>query len=378
MLLDLEETRCTPAPLVSHFGRNAIEERIGAIMRYKKASISGIFLALVLVIFTAVALATSATPQATDSPAASPSQEAAPTPPPAEQDGDEDGWLPATGPQIRPEDVDPATYLKNDPDGDARLYEYVIAPALPDREAIVTAFFGEKAMALEENDDSQGNYLQKHSNDNAYWLMWNEVIGAFSLRKYSRIPLAYRQADEAIDGFNEEWATPSPEEGKYTENEATQIAIVFLSKNLGIDPKILELSYVGTEGAQKNRSRFYDLRFRYVFGGIALENAFDPASYPRIKISVTDDGVVLADGIALRIVERQDYDNRKTMDIDEVKKRNNLTDTPYTGEAELNYWLEQTGDGLYKTVPIWCVYYILPSDGKAWPNWFYAETGRAI
>ena len=60
MLLDLEEERCTPAPLVSHFGRNAIEERIGAIMRYRKVSILGVVLSLVLVVFTIAALATSA------------------------------------------------------------------------------------------------------------------------------------------------------------------------------------------------------------------------------------------------------------------------------------------------------------------------------
>lgn len=59
MLLDLEEARTVPAPLVSHFGRNAIEERVGAIMRYRKTSILGVILALTLVIFTA-ALATSA------------------------------------------------------------------------------------------------------------------------------------------------------------------------------------------------------------------------------------------------------------------------------------------------------------------------------
>lgn len=64
------------------------------------------------------------------------------------------------------------------------------------------------------------------------------------------------------------------------------------------------------------------------------------------------------------------------MDIDEVKKRNNLTGDPHTGEAELVYWLEQTGDGMYRSLPIWCVYSILPSDGKAWPLSFYSETGK--
>lgn len=377
MLIDLEEARSIPTPLVSHFGRNAIEERIGAIMKHKKTSALGAILTIALVIFTTAALATSAAPQAADLPATSLSQKAAPTPTPAEQDGDEDGWLPATGPQILPEDVDPTTYLKSNPNGDARLYQYVVAPALPDRETTVASFFGEKAPALEENDASQGNYLQKYSNDNACWLMWNEVIGAFSLHKFSRIPLEYRQADEAIDGFNEKWATPSPQEGKYTQAEAAQIAMDFLCRNFGIDPNILKLVYVGAESPRKDRSRAYTLRFGYIFDGVALTaNALDAESYPYIKISVTDDGVVSVDGTALKIVERQDYDGRRIMDIDEVKKRNNLTGDPHTGEAELVYWLEQTGDGMYRSLPIWCVYSILPSDGKAWPLSFYSETGK--
>jgi beta-lactamase regulating signal transducer with metallopeptidase domain len=58
-LIELEERRSGLASLVSNFAKNAIEERIHAIMKIKKASISGILLAAVLVAGTATAFATS-------------------------------------------------------------------------------------------------------------------------------------------------------------------------------------------------------------------------------------------------------------------------------------------------------------------------------
>ncbi|HML46860.1 MAG TPA: M56 family metallopeptidase [Clostridia bacterium] len=60
MLIDMEEARSALTPLVSHFSKNAIEERIIGIMKYKKNSWTGMLLALALVIFTTGALATSA------------------------------------------------------------------------------------------------------------------------------------------------------------------------------------------------------------------------------------------------------------------------------------------------------------------------------
>ncbi len=60
LLLDMEETRSQSMALASHFGKNAIEERIVSIMKYKKTSLASIVLAVMLVAFTATAFATTA------------------------------------------------------------------------------------------------------------------------------------------------------------------------------------------------------------------------------------------------------------------------------------------------------------------------------
>jgi beta-lactamase regulating signal transducer with metallopeptidase domain len=58
-LIGLEEQRSGLAPLVSNFAKNAIEERIRAIMKIKKTSLTGILLAAALVAGTTTAFATS-------------------------------------------------------------------------------------------------------------------------------------------------------------------------------------------------------------------------------------------------------------------------------------------------------------------------------
>lgn len=60
-LIGLEETKGRLAPLINHFGKNAIEERIVAIMKIKKTSLLGIITALVLVVGVTTGFATSKT-----------------------------------------------------------------------------------------------------------------------------------------------------------------------------------------------------------------------------------------------------------------------------------------------------------------------------
>lgn len=60
-LIGLEEKKCRMTPLVNNFSKNAIEERIKAIMKFKKASLMGMVLALALVIGTTILFATNAT-----------------------------------------------------------------------------------------------------------------------------------------------------------------------------------------------------------------------------------------------------------------------------------------------------------------------------
>ncbi|NLT15792.1 MAG: peptidoglycan DD-metalloendopeptidase family protein [Clostridiales bacterium] len=59
-LIGLEEKKSSLAPLISGFARNAIEERITAIMKIKRTSLIGVILALVLVIGTVTVFATNA------------------------------------------------------------------------------------------------------------------------------------------------------------------------------------------------------------------------------------------------------------------------------------------------------------------------------
>ena len=59
-LISMEETRSGLTPLCNNFSKNAIEERITAIMKIKKASIFSLVLALALVVGVTTAFATSA------------------------------------------------------------------------------------------------------------------------------------------------------------------------------------------------------------------------------------------------------------------------------------------------------------------------------
>ena len=62
-LISMEETRSGLTPLCNNFNKNAIEERITAIMKIKKASIFSLVLAVALIVgVTATAFATSAAP----------------------------------------------------------------------------------------------------------------------------------------------------------------------------------------------------------------------------------------------------------------------------------------------------------------------------
>lgn len=64
VLISMEETRIGFLPLCSHFSKNAIEERITAIMKTKKTTIISLVVALVLVVGIVAIFATSAQKEA--------------------------------------------------------------------------------------------------------------------------------------------------------------------------------------------------------------------------------------------------------------------------------------------------------------------------
>lgn len=76
-LLDLEGKRTRLLPLASGFSRNALEERIGAIMKSRKASLLGLFGAVVLVAAVTAVFATSAPKETAPSAASLPQTQTA-------------------------------------------------------------------------------------------------------------------------------------------------------------------------------------------------------------------------------------------------------------------------------------------------------------
>lgn len=66
-LISMEETRSGLAPLCNNFSKNAIEERITAIMKIKKTTVFSLVLAGFIVVGTATAFATSANAQQAES-----------------------------------------------------------------------------------------------------------------------------------------------------------------------------------------------------------------------------------------------------------------------------------------------------------------------
>ncbi len=87
-LVGLEEKRTHFMPLASSFSKNALEERITAIMKIKKTTIAGIAAALALVVAVTTVFATNAAPKSTGGiPAPSPSASVSPSPSPSAAPG---------------------------------------------------------------------------------------------------------------------------------------------------------------------------------------------------------------------------------------------------------------------------------------------------
>lgn len=98
-LVGLEEKRAHFTPLASSFAKNALEERIIAIMKAKRVTIAGVAVALALVTVVITVFATSAAPAkvpgtAVPPPVATPkvSPSVSPSPTPSESDNPDDDW----------------------------------------------------------------------------------------------------------------------------------------------------------------------------------------------------------------------------------------------------------------------------------------------
>lgn len=108
--------------------------------------------------------------------------------------------------------------------------------------------------------------------------------GMLEINIDSDIPIAYRSEGEGMY-----LPPPSKVEGKYTQQEAEELALSFLRDTIGMDVSQLALRSVTPEDASKERSRAYKFEFGYQFGGIDIVG---PNS---VSVAVNDDGVVHAD-----------------------------------------------------------------------------------
>ena len=115
-LISMEETKSGFAPLCNNFNKNAIEERITAIMKFKKASIFSLALALALVVGVTTAFATSAIATATDNTSNIPSERTNPAYDDAALVRDNINAVPpgVTGNQDKNETVIPEKYMDTD------------------------------------------------------------------------------------------------------------------------------------------------------------------------------------------------------------------------------------------------------------------------
>lgn len=110
-----------------------------------------------------------------------------------------------------------------------------------------------------------------------------DEYGMFWIDIESDIPISYRSEGEGM------YLPPATTiEGKYTQTEAEELALKFLSDVMGIDISQLEMQSVTPEDVNKERSRAYRFVFGYQYNGISVARA------PLISIAVNDDGIVQA------------------------------------------------------------------------------------
>ena len=110
-----------------------------------------------------------------------------------------------------------------------------------------------------------------------------DEYGMFWIEIESDIPISYRSEGEGM------YLPPATSiEGKYTQAQAEELALKFLSDVMGIDVSQLEMQSVIPEDASKERSRAYRFVFGYQYNGISV------AGVPLISIAVNDDGIVQA------------------------------------------------------------------------------------
>lgn len=157
---------------------------------------------------------------------------------------------------------------------------------LPDIGPVMQAFFGTDAQKMQPVEPAQEGCVSYESSDGALRIDWNRQTGFFYLSKPGAVPTARRGVGQT-DGA----------QGKYTQEEALELARRFLSDEIGIDTALLSAGDVYPEDPRAQRSRAYRIMFGYSHDGIHLRSR----GLSSVQLKVTDEGVVFACGGALGI-----------------------------------------------------------------------------
>lgn len=167
-----------------------------------------------------------------------------------------------------------------------------------DTDAMIAAFYGDQADELTLSTQTytfEGISIDVTTGslpdcESAYTYSQNNI----SMQRNHSISLSYRS-----EGEGAYLPPPSKTEGKYTQDEAIEMARNFIQSDLHIaEDTGLIVAEVRPEDASKERSRAYVISFVYAWENIPLIGTTEqvPQVMPRLTVGITDEGIVEFDG----------------------------------------------------------------------------------
>jgi hypothetical protein len=283
-----------------------------------------------------------------------PSEET-PAPAAAAPDAAGDDWTVA--PNNYTADEVPVRAL-NAEDASETLYEYRVTPVRLNLAALAEAYFGGDVSKLPEVTSGDKDAVLR-SADYSYALYRDAQKGTIQFRRPGTIPLEYRASDESItEGFGEpavELPTPSPEQGKYSAQEAASLVLEFLKDACGMDTRWLTLQTIDAESAVKAKSKAYQLTFAYMLDGRLLMGDSDAAGNCDITASVTDEGIMNLDGSLFEIEKIGPVPSSEPMTEEQVLRVATQGNHPPYGRGEVCYYLLGVSEGGTVTRTTWAL-----------------------
>lgn len=191
-----------------------------------------------------------------------------------------------------------------------------------DINAMISTFYGAQASELKlktEVFEANGQKLELTTGtlpDNEFAFSFDGC--GIDMTRDHKIPLRYRSDDEGVY-----LPPPSKIEGKYTQDEAIELARSFVQDELGMAKSGLKVMEVEAEDESKERSRAYNISFAYSWEGIPLVGHSEqlPMIMPNITVGVTDEGVVSVSGDILELSGAK-QGGAKLLSLEEIKSIN--------------------------------------------------------